>query len=130
MKRGLKLGTMITLLPILACIAGNGQDIIDDWANVQVPPSPELKKVTVDPKTTALLVMGFVVDSCNSQRRPRCAATIPHVLSSRQIGPDSSETPERPSSGASGPARGLDAKVWAGTAISTCRAAGFRFHTA
>ena len=84
-KHGLKLGTMITLLPILACIAGslagaaNGQDIIDDWANVQVPPSPELKKVTVDPKTTALLVMGFVVDSCNSQRRPRCAATIPHV---------------------------------------------------
>jgi len=25
------------------------------------------------------MVMGFVKDSCNIQRRPRCAATIPHV---------------------------------------------------
>jgi nicotinamidase-related amidase len=69
----------------LACLLGplaspaNARDIIDDWANVAVPPPPELKKVTVDPKTTALLVMGFVVDSCNVQRRPRCVATIPQV---------------------------------------------------
>jgi nicotinamidase-related amidase len=46
---------------------------------VQVPPPPELKKVTIDPKSTALLVMGFVRDSCNVERRPRCVATIPHV---------------------------------------------------
>jgi nicotinamidase-related amidase len=56
-----------------------GQNIVDEWKSVQVPPPPELKKVTVEPKTTALLVMGFVVDSCNFQRRPRCAATIPQV---------------------------------------------------
>jgi hypothetical protein len=55
------------------------EDIIDDWANVQVPPPPEVKKVTVDPTTAALLVMGFVVESCNIQRRPRGAATIPQV---------------------------------------------------
>jgi nicotinamidase-related amidase len=46
---------------------------------VKVPPPPELKRVTIDPKSTALLVMGFVRDSCNVQRRPRCAATIPAV---------------------------------------------------
>jgi nicotinamidase-related amidase len=56
-----------------------GGNIIDEWATVQIPPSPALEKVTIDPKTTALLVMGFVRDSCNPQRRPRCAATIPAV---------------------------------------------------
>ena len=45
----------------------------------QHAPPPELKKVTVDLKTPALLVMGFVVDSCNVQRHPPCGATIPQV---------------------------------------------------
>jgi nicotinamidase-related amidase len=77
------LPSLIALL--VACFVGPlgrfaiAEDIIDDWADVQVPPPPELKKVKVDPTTTALLVMGFVVDSCNVQRRPRCAATIPQV---------------------------------------------------
>jgi nicotinamidase-related amidase len=56
-----------------------GQNIIDQWSDVQVPSPPELKKVTIDPKSTALLMMGFVRDSCNAQRRPRCVATIPRV---------------------------------------------------
>src|SRR5712671_7943119 len=30
-------------------------DIVADWATVKTPPAPELKPVTVDPKTTALL---------------------------------------------------------------------------
>src|SRR5437868_1479909 len=55
------------------------QTIIEEWASIKVPPAPELKKATVEPKTTALLVMGFVRDSCNAARRPRCAATIPAV---------------------------------------------------
>jgi len=41
-----------------------GQNIIDQWSQAQVPPPPELKKVTIEPKSTALLVMGFVRDSC------------------------------------------------------------------
>src|SRR5258707_12511925 len=70
---------------VLACMlalfnpSAEAQTIIDEWAGVKVPPPPELKKVRVDPQTTALLVMGFVRDSCNMQRRPRCAATIPAV---------------------------------------------------
>jgi nicotinamidase-related amidase len=85
MKRRHKLRpNLIAFLLILACFGAvarpaNAQDIIDEWASVQIPAPPKLKKVTVDPKTTALLVMGFVVDSCNVQRRQRCAATIPHV---------------------------------------------------
>jgi nicotinamidase-related amidase len=76
---------MIRFRAVLACLIGAvacpafAQNIIDQWSSVQVPPPPELKKVTIDPKSTALLVMGFVRDSCNVQRRPRCVATIPHV---------------------------------------------------
>jgi nicotinamidase-related amidase len=73
------------LTAALACLLGFvagpafGQNIIDQWSQVQVPPPPELKKVTIEPNSTALLVMGFVKGSCNAERRPRCVATIPHV---------------------------------------------------
>ena len=33
------------------------QTIVDDWSKVQAPKPPELKTVTLDPKTTALLVL-------------------------------------------------------------------------
>ena len=85
MRHRRELSRRTALWAALACVVGFvsppafAQNIIDEWPNVQVPAPPELKKVTIDPKTTALLVMGFVRDSCNVQRRPRCVATIPHV---------------------------------------------------
>ena len=42
---------------------------------------PVLKPVTVDPKTTALLMLDFNQQTCNAQRRPRCIASIPKVKS-------------------------------------------------
>ena len=69
---------LVCLLGFIACPAF-AQNIIDQWSAVQAPSPPELKKVTIEPKSTALLVMGFVRDSCNAQRRPRCVATIPYV---------------------------------------------------
>ena len=53
------------------------QDITGEWTSVKLPPVPELKPVTVDPKTTALLVLDFMKSNCGS--RPRCVATIPNV---------------------------------------------------
>jgi nicotinamidase-related amidase len=53
--------------------------IIDEWASVQPAPAPELKPVSIDAKTTALLVMDLVKGSCNAQRRPRCVASIPVI---------------------------------------------------
>ena len=50
-------------------------DIIQEWADVKAPPAPELKPVTADPKTTALLLLDFVKPNCTS--RPRCMASIP-----------------------------------------------------
>src|SRR5216117_1865807 len=53
------------------------QDITREWARVTLPPVPELKPVTVDPKTTALLVLDMMKANCGA--RPRCLATVPNV---------------------------------------------------
>ena len=53
------------------------QTIINEWASVKAPAAPELKAVKVDPKTTALLMLDFVKQSCNEKIRPRCVATLP-----------------------------------------------------
>jgi nicotinamidase-related amidase len=54
--------------------------IIDEWASVQPPKPPELKSVKIDePKSTAYLVLDMVKQTCNSERRPRCVATLPKV---------------------------------------------------
>jgi nicotinamidase-related amidase len=57
----------------------SAQTIVDEWANVKAPPAPELKSVTLDPKTTAFLALDFVNQTCNQERRPRCIASIPKM---------------------------------------------------
>ena len=67
------------LLPLtaLAAVLGyavpsSAETIIDEWATVKAPSPPELKSVTLDPKTTAILVLDMLKQTCNEQRRPRC----------------------------------------------------------
>jgi nicotinamidase-related amidase len=55
-----------------AALAGN---IIDEWANVKPPAALELKGVTIDAKTTALLLLDFISPNCTN--RPRCMASLP-----------------------------------------------------
>ena len=65
---------------VLLCAApAPAQTIIDEWSSVKAPPAPALKPVTVDPKTTALLVMDLVKQTCNDKARPRCVASIPKI---------------------------------------------------
>jgi len=52
-------------------------NIVDEWASVKAPPPPALKPVTIDAKTTALLMLDFMNQNCG--KRPRCVATIPAV---------------------------------------------------
>ena len=59
----------------LAVPSARAANIIDEWASVKAPPAPELKPVTVDPKTTALLMLDFINQNCTN--RPRCIASIP-----------------------------------------------------
>ena len=59
--------------------------VIDDWANVKIPPPPELKAATLDPKTTALLLLDFnghdeaTSGPCNKTTKPRCLAALPKI---------------------------------------------------
>jgi nicotinamidase-related amidase len=73
-----------TLLPVAALAAFMGsagsapaQTIVDEWSSVKVPPAPALKTVTIDTKTTALLMLDFIKQTCNQKRRPRCLASLP-----------------------------------------------------
>ena len=65
----------------LGVIPAVAQTIVDEWAAVQPPKPPELKPATLDPKTTALLVLDFVKQTCNNERRPRCISSIPKIQS-------------------------------------------------
>jgi nicotinamidase-related amidase len=51
-------------------------NIIDEWANVKAQPAPALKPVTVDPKTTALLMLDYLPAPYCSPN-PRCVASLP-----------------------------------------------------
>src|SRR5258708_4323897 len=50
-------------------------DIISDWNKAATPPPPELKDVTIDPATTALLLLDIMNENCGV--RPRCVAAVP-----------------------------------------------------
>src|SRR3978361_1786756 len=52
-------------------------DIINDWNTAVAPPPPELKEVTVDPSTTALLFLDIMKGGCSA--RPRCIAAVPNM---------------------------------------------------
>jgi nicotinamidase-related amidase len=74
MKRKLIAAFAAAAFAVLALPAHAG-NIIDEWASVKTPAAPALKPVTVDPKTTALLMLDFMNQNCG--KRPRCVASIP-----------------------------------------------------
>src|SRR5207249_649149 len=53
----------IVTVGVMAALAGGlsssaiAGSVIDEWASVKPPPAPEVKPVTIDPKTTALLML-------------------------------------------------------------------------
>jgi len=56
-------------------LPAQANDIVEEWASIKAPAPPTLKPVTVDPKTTALLMLDFMNQNCG--KRPRCVASIP-----------------------------------------------------
>jgi len=77
---------LLRLAAVIAAIAtciivqsARAETIIDEWPGVKAPPPPALKPVTIDRRTTALLMLDFNQQTCNPQRRPRCMASIPKV---------------------------------------------------
>ena len=55
----------------------HAQTIVDEWSGIKVPPVPDLKRVTIDPKVTALLVLDIQKQNCSP--RPRCVASVPKI---------------------------------------------------
>lgn len=51
--------------------------VIDEWASVKAPAPPDLVEVTLDPASTALLVLDMQNALANPASRPRAAATVP-----------------------------------------------------
>jgi nicotinamidase-related amidase len=76
MRPFISVAVSIAVLAALA-VQSKANDITTDWTSVKPPPVPELKPVTVDAKTTALLVLDFMKGNCGA--RPRCIATVPSV---------------------------------------------------
>jgi nicotinamidase-related amidase len=52
-------------------------DVISDWSTAVAPPVPEVKEVTVEPATTALLMLDLMKAGCSA--RPRCLAAVPSM---------------------------------------------------
>jgi nicotinamidase-related amidase len=59
--------------------AALAQGVLDDWSKVPLPQAPALKPAVVDPATTALLLFDFTTQTCSTERRPRCAASMPKM---------------------------------------------------
>lgn len=61
--------------PFALAQPGHAADIIDNWSQVQGPAVPKLEDVTIDPKTTALLMLDFLKLNCTPN--PVCMGTLP-----------------------------------------------------
>src|SRR5437764_15092158 len=75
----LKIGsaTVLAITFALATLPANAADVTTEWTSIKAPPAPQLKSVTVDPRTTALLVLDLMKNNCGA--RPRCQAMVPSV---------------------------------------------------
>jgi nicotinamidase-related amidase len=75
LKFGIVLAAALAAIVAVATPASAQQTIVQEWSSIKVPPAPALKEIKVDPKTTALLLLDFVKQTC--PWNPRCTATVP-----------------------------------------------------
>ncbi|MCC7461552.1 MAG: isochorismatase family protein [Gammaproteobacteria bacterium] len=62
-----------------AVSAGPGSSVIDAWSGMALPPVPQLKPVTIDTASSALLILDMYARHCIDSQRPRCVQTLPGV---------------------------------------------------
>ncbi len=68
---------LAAVITALAALSSQANDITMEWAAVKPPPVPDLKPATIEPKTTALLILDLMKTNCGA--RPRCGATVPNI---------------------------------------------------
>jgi|HubBroStandDraft_6_1064221.scaffolds.fasta_scaffold347644_2 nicotinamidase-related amidase len=76
LRRGALAAAGALIIAFAASFAAS--DIVEEWDTVKPPPKPEVKAVTLEPSTTALLILDMSKDGA-CKTRPRCMATIPNV---------------------------------------------------
>ena len=80
-----RVAQLALLASALGCSSAHAATVVDEWKKIKVPPAPKLGDVTVDPSTTALLLLDFNgaqnpdKGPCNTKVKPRCIAELPHV---------------------------------------------------
>src|SRR3984885_13122114 len=64
---------------VIAALLGSPSiaDVISDWSTAVAPPPPEVKDVTVETATTALLLLDIMKAGCTA--RPRCGGAKPTI---------------------------------------------------
>ena len=79
-RRILRRGALAAAGALIIAFAASfaASDIVEEWDTVKPPPKPEVKAVTLEPSTTALLILDMSKDGA-CKTRPRCMATIPNV---------------------------------------------------
>jgi nicotinamidase-related amidase len=81
-RRALCLGVAVVALAAASggTSPSGAADIVADWASVTLPPAPpELKPVTLEGATTALLILDIQAPACTMAERPRCVDSIPRI---------------------------------------------------
>jgi nicotinamidase-related amidase len=78
-RRAVLAAAVIVAIVAIYGTASAQTNIVDEWAKVTAPAAPTLKPASLDAKTTALIVMDFVKQTCNEKSRPTCVASIPKV---------------------------------------------------
>jgi len=77
LSRVAALAAATAMLAAIAVTPVRAADIIAEWNTIKAPPPPELKPVTLEGKTTALLILDVMKESC--ARRQRCAEMLPNL---------------------------------------------------
>lgn len=67
------------ILVITAGSNSQAQSIDELWKSVKQPDKPKIEQVTVQPGTTALLILDIEERTCNARRRPRCLDSVPKI---------------------------------------------------
>ena len=76
-SRPLGLAALFIGLAIFHMPSSVAQTVVDDWNNIKTPPAPTLKPVTLDPKTTALLVMDLIKEGMLLSNRIDQGVSLP-----------------------------------------------------
>lgn len=76
LRQSMIAGAAITVLG-WGIVPVSAQTIVEEWPDVKAPSPPALKPVSVDAKSTALLLLDFGKQNCGV--RPRCVASLPKV---------------------------------------------------